>query len=427
MLFKIFIHIIQELIKISCLLNLPLLTAALLILGCRKNNKIKYDIKSKKKIIYLYKSIGIKDLEKSFKEKPSENPIFLCSRSLFITIFVFFVGNKVEDFNYTNVGSKNDKKKYRDYLVKTLTHMIRIWNIGGFISSSIFYRADKELEKATEYLSLLFITIHKESVRSDGERLIANWVMSSRIPKFNGSKLIVYTQGEKKSFAKSGFCEKNKIEVCGCPRFDDFIKMKKFKHDNKSITFFVIQNDYGLPTKNGRWYIPNFLKKKINCEEFDWSYLSNIYKKMIINFIENNPDFNIFIKAKPNTPGLIKEIDTSKYKNVKIISGGDSLALIEKSKFVVVFNSTVEFEAIAANRILISLKDLVKEKRKQKFILNTSNLELPSSTLNNINKIKIKPYKINKKEKLLLKYMGNIDGKSSLRVANALNKHFKKV
>ena len=86
----------------------------------------------------MYKSIGIKDLEKSFKEKPSENPIFLCSRSLFITIFVFFVGNKVEDFNYTNVGSKNDKKKYRDYLVKTLNHMIRIWNIGGFISSSIF-------------------------------------------------------------------------------------------------------------------------------------------------------------------------------------------------------------------------------------------------------------------------------------------------
>ena len=148
---------------------------------------------------------------------------------------------------------------------------------------------------------------------------------------------------------------------------------------------------------------------------------------MIINFIENNLDFNIYIKAKPNNPGLIKEIDTSKYKNVKIISGGDSSALIEKSKFVVVFNSTVEFEAIAANRVLISLKDLVKEKRKKKFILNTSNLELPSSTLNNINKIKIKPYKINKKKKLLLKYMGNIDGKSSLRVANALNKHFKKV
>jgi len=28
---------------------------------------------------------------------------------------------------------------------------------------------------------------------------------------------------------------------------------------------------------------------------------------------------------------------------------------------------------------------------------------------------------------LLLKYMGNIDGKSSLRVGNALNKHFKEV
>ena len=49
MLYKLFIHIIQKLIKISCLLNLPLLTAALLILGCRKNNKIKYNIKSKKK------------------------------------------------------------------------------------------------------------------------------------------------------------------------------------------------------------------------------------------------------------------------------------------------------------------------------------------------------------------------------------------
>ena len=85
-------------------------------LGCRKNNKIKYNIKSKKKLYICIKYCGIKDLEKSFAEKPSENPIFLC-RSLFITIFIFFIGNKVQDFSYTNRGQKTIKK-YKDYLIK---------------------------------------------------------------------------------------------------------------------------------------------------------------------------------------------------------------------------------------------------------------------------------------------------------------------
>lgn len=119
--------------------------------------------------------------------------------------------------------------------------------------------------------------------------------------------------------------------------------------------------------------------------------------------------------------------DIIKYKNVEIISEGDSLDLIRKSKFVVAFNTSVMLEAIAANRILISLKDLVRDKSKKGFMLNTANFDLPSSALKNINKIKMNSNNLKEKKKLLLKYMGNIDGKSSLRVGNALNKHFKEV
>lgn len=425
--FKIFENIINYIIKISCFFNLPILTAIILILTIKKNKKINYNLKSKKKIIYLYKSIGIKDLEVSFKKTPSENPIYICSRSYFITIFIFFVGNKVKDFNYINSGSEIDKIKYKDYLIKMLAFMQKIWNVGGFISSNVVYRADRELQNATKYLGLIFIVIHKESIKSEKGRLVNDWLISVKIPKFNGNKIIVYNQDEKNSFIRSGFCKRDKIEVCGSPRFDNFIKINKIKKNNKTITFFLIQKNYGLPIKEKNWIVPNHLKKKINCKKFDWSYLENTYKKLIIDFIKKNPDFKIYIKSKPNVNTNIRKSDIIKYKNVEIISGGDSLDLIRKSKFVVAFNTSVMLEAIAAKRILISLKDLVRDKSKKGFMLNTSNFDLPSSALKNINKIKMNSNNLKEKKKLLLKYMGNIDGKSSLRVGNALNKYFKEV
>ncbi len=166
-----------------------------------------------------------------------------------------------------------------------------------------------------------------------------------------------------------------------------------------------------------------YFKKKLNVKKFDWNFLNIQYLKIIKKFIDNNPDYKIILKTKT---GYIaqqsKYFENLKRKNFTLIKGGDSFNVIKKCRYIVAFSSTVLFEAIAANRILISIRDLVKNKNYKGFILDTKNLHYDSNSLNNLDKLKQKKNLVEKKF-ILNKYMGNIKGNSSNKVARSINHH----
>jgi hypothetical protein len=114
-----------------------------------------------------------------------------------------------------------------------------------------------------------------------------------------------------------------------------------------------------------------------------------------------------------------------KANNVKIFSGGNSYNTIKNSKIIVTFSSTVIFEALAANRILIVAYDLVNT-NKSKYILDINKSFLPTKFINKNNLKKLKNQKINIKfkKKIFSKYLGNNNGKSGDRTGKILNNVF---
>jgi hypothetical protein len=419
----------KTVIYIGCLINSPLLVSKIFIISIKKLNNVKYKANTKKKIIYFYRSAGINDLIESFSKIKSENDIFTLERGLLVEIFNYFTGEGViSDFNYKKEGSINNKIKYRFFINKVFELIKKDWNLGGIITSGIFMKADHELIATCKDINIPFIIMQKEGIRSHNERLVEDHYLKHKIPKFEGTKILVYNQDEKNSYIKSGYAKKDQIIINGCARLDTFFKLKKKLPNTKTIAFFLIQNDYGLPIQSGKWHVPSVLKKKIKDKKFSWEIIEKKYFEIIEDFINNNKDYNIIIKTKPIpslSPSQIKFMNKMKANNVKIFSGGNSYNTIKNSKIIVTFSSTVIFEALAANRILIVAYDLVNT-NKSKYILDINKSFLPTKFINKNNLKKLKNQKINIKfkKKIFSKYLGNNNGKSGDRTGKILNNVF---
>tara|TARA_B100000795_G_scaffold79174_2_gene56729 strand:- start:722 stop:2056 length:1335 start_codon:yes stop_codon:yes gene_type:complete len=422
-------------IYLSCYINLPILTSFILIIYSKKLTNIKYNLKSRKKIIYFYKSIGYDDLISTFNASPSNHEIFSLERSFLVKVFVFFVGNKVEDFNYLIKGTGKQKFKYKIFVKNVFLYMKLYWRLGGFITSTVNPKADHGMADASKELNLPFIVLHKEGIKTEKGRLVQQWIFKNRVGRFKGTKLIVYNKRERKAFLESGFVKKSEITVTGCPRFDWFLKLKKTHPNKKNIVFFLIQSgnsSYGMPYFNGKWFVPKILKKKIQVEKSNWDNVNFEYIKFIKKFIQTNKAYNIIIKTKVGfSSEQLKYLNNFNKKNIKIVKGGSSFSLIKNSEIIVAFNSTVVLEALAANRLLVSPIDLVHSKKLHNFILKIKKNYLPIADLDKLHNknIKIKDLKKNNKNELneiFNRYLGNSDGKASFRVAKCINDHFKK-
>lgn len=75
--------ILLNLVKISCYLNIPFLSALGIYLSLFKSKKIQFEKNPKKTGIVFYKSGGIEDLESTFVNSKSKNKILYLNRELF--------------------------------------------------------------------------------------------------------------------------------------------------------------------------------------------------------------------------------------------------------------------------------------------------------------------------------------------------------
>ena len=433
MIFQKILQILRPLfspiISLSCRLNLPIISSLILILYSKKINTIKYNLKTNKKIIYFYKSIGYDDLISTFSSTPSNSLIFSLERRFVVEIFLYFVGTEVADFNYLIKGSEDNKLKYQRFIKKVFKFLKIYWNLGGFITSTVYPRADHDLATASEKLNLPFICIHKEGIKPDGQRDIVGWVLKNKVGNFRGSKLIVYNQKDKKAFLKYNFVNENQISVCGCPRFDAFLKLKNKVKNNKNVVIFLIERGYGLPFFNFKWIVPKVFRDNFKIKKNDWGVISQQYIKIIKDFIKKNKQYNITFKTKVGfSKQQLNALGDIESKNIKVVKEGSSYNVISKSEIVIAFNSTVMLEALAANRLLVSPIDLIKNKSELKFILDVKKNFLPIKYIDklhdkNIKISNLKKYNKKKLNDVFKNYVGNSDGKASQRVAKAINGH----
>ena len=349
---EIIFKILRVLISLSCKINYPKLTSFFLLLSLRKSKLIKQSKNGKKNIIVIDKSFGGDDLAAAFKNKASPYQIFIIQRVFIREIYNHFFkkfSNLIHENNYENIKNENienAKLKYRNYLYKTFFYLNKYKIIDAFISFNIFYLIERELHFAAKELKIKFIVHMKESIHW-GQKKRSNFLHWKN--NFNSmpiTRVSIYNKYTKDIISSSNLVKKDKIEVVGMPRSDDYFNFK-IKKDGEYVLFLMIERTASLPYYSGEWNEKYFKK-------FDWKKLSIKTNKIIIDLAKENKDIFFYFKTKPNES--VEELRVAKknsLNNLKIVQGGASKELIRNAKIIIAFNTTGIFEGLILKKNII--------------------------------------------------------------------------
>ena len=421
----------------SCKLKFSYLTAIIIflfIIKLKKNRKI--NDYNKKKILVLNKRYGIEDIEVALETKDTNFIFYSIERKVFKVIFNSFVkyhneiGLDYGYYRYDNELITNKKKKLQHYLFKVLKILKKIFKLDVIISFNIFYFADRELQEASVRNRIQFISLHKESLFFEGEEDYVNSIFSKN-GKFKGSYILTYNEEMKKKIIENSIAAKDQVSVIGMIRADAFFA----KHIGQKNTILVLlQHPQRVSkfielAKENRYF--NLNEKKL--EKFHKLSLDTV--SCLIELAKKRPEYNFIFKSKlVNDKFTLSQeeiIKKSKQKNCKIVSGGRSIDLINNSKVVIALNSTSIFEAICAQKkVIIPFFDIQNDEYLKKFTLDLNNNLFHANSKGELiheiekyldhdnNSIELSEGK----RKLLTKYIGNPDKKSSERFFNFLNR-----
>lgn len=425
------------LLTITIKFKLYFLFSILIILYSKKI--FNYD-KNNKKILVFRKSAGIQDIHSVIKTNLIKANIYEVDRDIIKKLFKFYVDEyDGEHLIKYDQNYLNKSKNYNKFLDKSFSYLKNIWDLNGVIGFNLFYRPEFEIQKVCKKLKISFISCHKEGISSQE---FINWMFKlvKKINiKFYGSKVLVYNQKIKKFLENVKLVNSSKIIVTGCPRVDEQFKYRLIRSKNKKINGDIFQIIFFIMPKNS--ILPSCIPVKKKHPDFkknktlNWDNYNKETTLALLKLAKKNPKnckiiFKEKIGSKKNVK-LKKFVKNSNLKNVQYINSGNSDELIKISDIVIASYSTTTFEAIASGaKIIESRIGLDKIPRLKKYVINYKNLipyaYNPSDLIKKVTflmKKNTQKNKIPKNLKILLKnYMGNNDGKSSIRMAKEINK-----
>lgn len=255
------------------------------------------------------------------------------------------------------------KLRYRNFLFRVWQHLLRYKHIDAVLAANYGYYNQREFAAALREAGTPFIALHKENVKSPGR--IEYWrpIYQAR-GRFEGSKILVYSDTERQLQITGGVASPNDIIVTGMPRLD---RAHRSRHQNKrlrntvprQILFFAFWKREKL-TATER--VSSKRTRTESNEEWgkrNWNDLCEGTYRAIVELARSRPDIRVVMKTKPQSVRVEQIIqmlgDTvpTLPENFIIVKGGDPIELIAESDAVIGFNSTALLEALACGKPII--------------------------------------------------------------------------
>ena len=272
----------------------------------------------------------------------------------------------IDDNNYASSGTEFDdgKLRYRRFWADVLEALFRFMRIDGMISGNFSYASERELAAALTQRGLPFIALHKENLKTPGRVELFERIYRDRRGPFTGCKILVYNEVERDLQIRAGVAEPAQIEVVGMSRLD---RLHEWRHANAGarrrnrILFFVFSPATGMPRIARKTETPG----EVDFEDEDdgdisLAKLTEETCRTLVRVAQDNPDIEIVIKSKgrrrdldDTAPLFGFSTDALLPENMRVIHGGDVLALIAEAAVVCGFNSTALLEAIAAGKPVV--------------------------------------------------------------------------
>ena len=430
------------------ILFLPILGYILYLITNSNQNLFKFIFKNNKPYLILLEKKGFNEdtiiIRKTFKN----HECIGISRKFIKNIASLFLSKDICDNNYQSSAKIHDKSKdklykFYDYIFQKIPLRMKPTAI---LTGNFGYYAEQELFKAARKNNIKGIAIHKECLKTKGLYDYWKYIYSVRRAVFGGTLILVYNDIEFNLQRESKVIDLNKtnIKIIGCPRLDEAHKLRK---NNPIINKHqVLMFGFGLKTSLPSIIRKNYFDSKPHLEYLnrDDKYLSweNLIQKLCMSYYrcasENNKT-NFLVKLKESNidkQEMIKFFNSQKkLKNLKVITKGDSIKLLEQTSICIGFNSTAIFEAIARGiPLIIPNFGECKKKPYLPYLINIAKEEEDIMVSNSEEDLEKIIYKLlhkkpnvcrdlsNNKKELLNKWVGNPDGISGERLTIELNK-----
>lgn len=368
------------------------------------------------------------------------------SRNFVKGIAKCFLSRDICDNNYyscSTIHNKSKKHLFEFYNFLFLNLPKRLKPI-AILTGNFGYSPEQELFKAANKNKIKGIAIHKECLKTEGLYDLWKYIYSVRRDVFGGTLSLVYNNIELNLQKETQVIDikKTKIKVIGCPRLDKAHHLRRNINtlDKHQVLLFGFGSKTALPVIPRKSYeSPEPHYEYLNREDknLSWIKLLNELCSAYYFCAKENPNVVFLIKLKEayrENYEIINFFKTrEKLKNLKIITRGDSISLLEKTSILISFTSTAIFEGIARGiPIIMPSFGECKEEKYKPYFFNFSNLDQDIITacskkelqVQVSNLLKLEPYinvKLSENKKNLLnKWVGNHDGKSGERLINKL-------
>ncbi|MDD4900559.1 MAG: hypothetical protein PHS62_00395 [Patescibacteria group bacterium] len=418
---------VRFLIKLSLFLNWPDLAALALWLAAKTMNP---KCRGNYTVLGMGRSVFIDDI-RAMMTYSGRIKYIVIWRTYFQIIFYYFIkgseAEKLTEENYhTHDFCKQGKKNYYLFLKKMFPRLRKLINFDAILCGNFGYPDQQEVEKVCEEDSIPYIVLHKEGLLpGDAQATRADRNLASY--KFRGTAMLVYSQKVKDELLKSDFSNfsdlaENRLIVVGMPRLDEYFALAKDNKDlKKQVLFFSFH-----PDEKFVYLIDDKEKMKRAYER------TAAFHKWVINFAFKHPEIDVKIKVKmaPHYTEYLKKIFNDNFKgdikNLEIIHFRDAFDLIKNSTVVISHLSTTCLMAIAANKPLITpyFGDLITD-REWDYFTDYPELANYAKTEEDLEKHLLNSDKyqvadLAGKNEFLEDFLGNCDGRSSLRAENAI-------
>jgi hypothetical protein len=172
-------------------------------------------------ILLLSKAMVTEDVLASFQDDPRCR-LFSVDRNSVKALARAFLTAHVDDNNYVDL-SLNDKARIRAYRCFLVAFWQKIHSHRRFdavLTGNFTYFAERELAGALEEIGIPFIVIMKESIKNPGYEKFWTKIYRERRGRFNGRRILVYGESERKVEIDSGIVAPDRVTVTGMPRMD---------------------------------------------------------------------------------------------------------------------------------------------------------------------------------------------------------------
>tara|TARA_B100000161_G_scaffold265562_1_gene242514 strand:+ start:5089 stop:6549 length:1461 start_codon:yes stop_codon:yes gene_type:complete len=406
--------------------------------------------KNKPYIIFLEKA-GFNEDTKIIKNTFKDIECIGFSRSFIKGIAKFYLSKEIDDNSYFSCspihhGSKKRLFNFYNVLFQKLPSRAKPVAI---LTGNFGYFPEQELFKAASKNQIKGIAIHKECIKPSGIYELWKYVYSVRRGVFGGTLILNYNEIEAEIQRVSQVIDtkKTRMEVIGCPRLDDAHSLRKnysLIKNHQVLIFGFGEKSFlpKIPRKSPEYIEPYNEYLDRNDKQLSWENLINELCSSIYKCAKQNPSVPFIIKLKDvyrENNKMISFFDKKeKLNNIKILTSSNALSLLKNSSIVISHRSTTLFEGIARGIpvIIPNLGECQIQKYKP-YIFEFSSNDRDLITVNNSKQlIKNLNYFLNKdpkveielsksKKKILEKWMGNSDGKSSKRLISMMKKELR--